>query len=42
MGDTLSLAKVYRILVVLRRLGEWGLEMFEFWFRRRLFNLVWP
>jgi hypothetical protein len=40
MGDTLSLARVYRILAVLRRLGEWGLETFESRFRRKFFNLV--
>jgi hypothetical protein len=40
MGDTLSLAKVYRILAVLRRLGEWGLKTFEPRFRREFFNLV--
>jgi hypothetical protein len=40
MGDILSPARVYRILAVLRRLSEWGLETFESWFRRRFFNLV--
>ncbi|KAF1997085.1 hypothetical protein P154DRAFT_471486 [Amniculicola lignicola CBS 123094] len=40
IGDTLSLVKVYRILAVLRRLGEWGLETFEPWFKAKLFDLL--
>jgi hypothetical protein len=39
MGDTLSLVKVYRILGVLRRLGEWGSEIFEPWFKTTFLNL---
>lgn len=40
MGDTLSLVKVYRILAVLRRLGEWGLETFEPWFKTTFLDLA--
>ncbi|KAF2472219.1 uncharacterized protein BDR25DRAFT_342193 [Lindgomyces ingoldianus] len=39
IGDTWSLVKVYRILAVLRRLGEWGLETFEPWFKATFLDL---
>ncbi|MCJ1312410.1 hypothetical protein MMC25_006084 [Agyrium rufum] len=38
IGDTLSLVKIYRILAVLRRLGEWGLKTFEPWFKATYFG----
>ena len=40
IGDTLTLLKTYRLLAVLRRLGEWAAEDFEPWFKTAFLGIT--